>query len=61
VDVIGDEVTIHSVEDHIPDPLSVHHRPVSVTFAHFEHGEVVIDPSLNEEAVSTGSITVAGA
>ena len=53
VDVIGDRVTVHSMEAHEPDPLAVHHRPVSVSFALAgERGEhIVLDPTLKEEAV----------
>eukprot|EP00040_Diaphanoeca_grandis_P004684 m.29745 g.29745 ORF g.29745 m.29745 type:complete len:349 (-) comp16153_c0_seq1:184-1230(-) len=60
VTVIGEDVTIHAIKDHVPDPLSVHHRPVCVTFGFFGEGEVmVVDPGLKEEAVSVGFTTMA--
>ena len=48
------------MEDHVPDPLSVHHRPVCVSFAFFEDGDtMVVDPGLKEEAISIGFATFA--
>ena len=45
---------------HVPDPLSVHHRPVCVTFAYFEDGTtMVVDPGLKEEEISVGFVTLA--
>ena len=59
VDVIGDEVTIHTLTDHVPDPLSVLHRPVCVQFAVFGDNAIVVDPTRQEEQVAAGGITVA--
>lgn len=60
VDVIGDDVTIHPMDMHVPDPLSVHHRPVCISFAFFGDGEtMVVDPGLKEEAISVGFVTLA--
>lgn len=59
VDVIGDEVTIRNLTDHVPDPLSVLHRPVCVQFAVFGDAAIVVDPTRQEEQVSAGGLTVA--
>jgi exosome complex component RRP45 len=36
VTVVGDTVTVHSVEDRQPVPLALHHLPISCTFAFFD-------------------------
>ena len=61
VEVIGSEVTIHTLQSHTPDALSVHHRPVCVSFAFVEDGSeaAAVDPSLVEEEVAVGSLTLA--
>lgn len=33
ITVVGEDVTVHSVEDRIPVPLSIHYIPISVSFA----------------------------
>mmetsp|Transcript_10791 Transcript_10791/g.27787 ORF Transcript_10791/g.27787 Transcript_10791/m.27787 type:complete len:355 (+) Transcript_10791:333-1397(+) len=61
VDVIGSEVTIHTLESHVPDPLSVHHRPLCVSFVFTgdEAGSAVVDPERKEEAVAVGTLSLA--
>eukprot|EP00038_Savillea_parva_P010531 m.190969 g.190969 ORF g.190969 m.190969 type:complete len:370 (+) comp18193_c0_seq1:195-1304(+) len=61
VDVIGSDVTIHTLESHVPDPLSVHHRPLCVTFAFFGNDatSLVVDPDRKEEGVASGRLTLA--
>jgi exosome complex component RRP45 len=61
VEVIGSEVTIHTLQSHAPDALSVHHRPVCVSFAFVGEGAetAAVDPSLVEEEVAVGSLTMA--
>eukprot|EP00158_Paraphelidium_tribonemae_P001469 Partr_v1_DN24430_c1_g1_i1_m66589 putative Exosome complex len=56
----GDQVTIHSLEERHPVPLSIHHVPLCVTFAFYgaDSNTYVIDPTAGEEAVQLGSITV---
>ncbi|GAB4822397.1 hypothetical protein N2152v2_009443 [Parachlorella kessleri] len=55
----GQAVTVHSPEVREPVPLSIHHLPVPVSFAFFEGGSLmVVDPSLKEEAASSGGLTV---
>eukprot|EP01071_Lankesteria_metandrocarpae_P009419 Lankesteria_metandrocarpae@DN5192_c0_g1_i2.p1 len=49
-----------SVADSDLVPLSVHHMPLLVTLAFFDHGEdFVVDPSAAEEEVMTGRLSVA--
>ncbi|KAI9092148.1 ribosomal protein S5 domain 2-type protein [Phlyctochytrium arcticum] len=58
VTVIGDEVTVHTIEERSAIPLSVHHIPVCVSFAFFSNGErQVVDPSLVEEQVRECDMT----
>lgn len=59
VTVAGAEVTVHSVKEHDPVPLSLHHIPVCVTFALFNSGQQVIaDPTEAEELASEGRVIV---
>ncbi|KAL6563753.1 hypothetical protein OROGR_002712 [Orobanche gracilis] len=54
----GQEVTIHPPEMREPLPLTVHHLPITVTFAFIgNESTVVIDPSHFEEAVMGGKLT----
>jgi exosome complex RNA-binding protein Rrp42 (RNase PH superfamily) len=62
VTVSGDTVTVHTLEERAPVPLSIHHTPVSVTFGivHVHGGAsvVFVDPSDREELVMDGRITI---
>lgn len=61
VTVAGNLVKVHSIDDRQPVPLAVHHIPVSVTFAFYkiENKEyVILDPSLKEESVAEGILTL---
>ncbi|KAJ3330064.1 Exosome complex component RRP45 [Blyttiomyces sp. JEL0837] len=59
VSVDGDEVTVHSLEEKNPIPLSVHHIPICITFGFFEGGEsLVVDPAFIEEQVLDGDMTI---
>lgn len=64
VTVVGERVTVHSVEDRQPVPLSLHHLPLCVTVGFVEaaaDGEpplLVVDPSLKEELCMAGSVTL---
>uniref|UniRef100_A0A7S0YRU4 Uncharacterized protein n=1 Tax=Polytomella parva TaxID=51329 RepID=A0A7S0YRU4_9CHLO len=56
----NDEIIIHSPEVREPHPLTMHHLPMSITFALYEDGNVVaVDPSVRESAAAAGSCTVA--
>ncbi|XP_070554267.1 exosome complex component RRP45-like isoform X2 [Ptychodera flava] len=59
VSVVGEEVQVHSPDDHDPVPLSVHHLPVSVTFAYFDQGKhLLVDPTDKEERVMDGNMII---
>jgi hypothetical protein len=59
VTVSGNEVTIHSMEERTPVPLSIHHIPICVTFGFFSELDViVVDPELKEECVINGRMTI---
>ncbi|KAF9157653.1 hypothetical protein BGX21_001866 [Mortierella sp. AD011] len=59
VTVVGEEVTIHSLEQRNPVPLSIHHIPICVTFAFFDNGEhVLVDPTHLEEQIKEGDMTI---
>eukprot|EP01023_Acetabularia_acetabulum_P039517 TRINITY_DN38040_c0_g2_i2.p1 TRINITY_DN38040_c0_g2~~TRINITY_DN38040_c0_g2_i2.p1 ORF type:complete len:492 (+),score=86.68 TRINITY_DN38040_c0_g2_i2:150-1625(+) len=66
VTVEGDEVIVHSVLEREPQPLTIHHHPLAVTFAFIVPDEnencdcqVLVDPCLEEEAALPGTITIA--
>jgi exosome complex component RRP45 len=48
VSVIGEDVTVHAIEDRIPVPLSVHYTPISITFALLDNAENVPDAIGND-------------
>ena len=55
----GSSVVMHSVDERQPIPLNLHHTPVSTTFALFDDGSLhVCDPSLDEQAVATSSVSI---
>ncbi|CAM6093677.1 unnamed protein product [Calypogeia fissa] len=54
----GQEVTVHPPEVREPVSLIIHHLPIAVTFAFFSGDLQVVDPSLKEEAVMGGRLTV---
>jgi len=59
VTVIGRNVTVHSIDDRQPVSLSLHHWPISLTFAFFDQGQLMlVDPSLIEESVSDSLMTI---
>ena len=52
-------VTVFSPEEREPHMLTVQHIPFATTFAVFESGHLlVLDPTLEEEAASTGAVTI---
>lgn len=61
VEVIGDEVTVHSPSERAPVPLAIHHTPFCLTFAFFpdETTQPVLDPTLLEQRLSAGLMSVA--
>ncbi|CAL1539991.1 unnamed protein product [Lymnaea stagnalis] len=59
VTVQGQEITIHSMEDRNPVPLSIHHIPLLVSFAFFIQGKyMIVDPSEKEEKVMEGKMVI---
>lgn len=62
VSVQGERITIHSFDDRVPVPLSVHHKPICISFAIFPDDDtelVAVDPSDREELVMDGRMTLA--
>lgn len=62
VSLVGEEITIHSLQERVPIPLTLHHTPICLTFAFFELESkpfVVLDPNYLEEQLSTGLMTLA--
>jgi exosome complex component RRP45 len=60
VSIEGDNVTIYTMEERVPVPLSLLHYPICVTFSLFLEGEVVlIDATLQEEMLRDGELTIA--
>ena len=58
VSVEGDHVRIHSLEEHDPVSLSIHHKPLAISVASVDQGAyLLVDPSPIEEAVADGIIT----
>ncbi|GAB1598430.1 exosome complex component RRP45-like isoform X1 [Argonauta hians] len=59
VEVNGDEVIVHPVEEREPIPLSLHHMPICVSFAFFQEGKyVLVDPNEKEEKVMDGKMVI---
>jgi exosome complex component RRP45 len=66
VSIEGEQVTVYTMAERVPVPLSVLHTPISITFAFLqppsdtEAGEMVIilDPTLAEESVKSTSISI---
>eukprot|EP00741_Cyanophora_paradoxa_P014290 tig00020780_g13782.t1 len=59
VSVVGESVMVYATNEREPIPLTLHHVPLSVTFAFFEDGEqVVVDPSTKEELAADGRMTI---
>ncbi|KAK4684809.1 exosome complex component RRP45, partial [Tremellales sp. Uapishka_1] len=58
VEVIGDEVIIHSPDERAPVSLAIHHTPLCITFAYFENLPPIIDPTHLEETLASGTMTV---
>jgi len=57
VTVVGNEATVHSVLEREPVPLSIHHTPISITFAFFPNEIMIVDPDTKEECVMDGKIS----
>ncbi|ODN99597.1 exosome complex component RRP45 [Cryptococcus wingfieldii CBS 7118] len=58
VEVIGDEIIIHSPDERAPVGLAIHHTPLCLTFAYFENLPPILDPSHLEEVLCSGTLTL---
>ena len=60
VQVIGNQITVYSMLDRHPVPLSIHHIPICITLAHIQINNniyTIIDPNMKEELLSDGLTT----
>jgi len=59
VSVEGEKVTVHTLVERVPVPLSILHVPICVTFSYFGDGEItVFDATLQEEQLREGDMTI---
>ncbi|EON64423.1 hypothetical protein W97_03654 [Coniosporium apollinis CBS 100218] len=59
VSVEGEKVTVYSIREREPVPLSLLHHPLCVTFSYFNGGEIaLVDANLAEEQVSEAEVVV---
>lgn len=59
VSVAGEVVTVHTMEERVPVPLSILHMPICVTFSFFLGGEaVLVDADFLEEQLREGDMTI---
>lgn len=59
VSVEGEKVTIHTMTERVPVPLSILHVPICVTFSFYLDGEVcLVDTTLQEEQLRQGDMTI---
>jgi len=57
VSVDGDEVTIYTMAERVPVPLSIMHNPVCVTFSFYRGGDIVVlDATRSEEQVREAEV-----
>jgi exosome complex component RRP45 len=59
VSVDGEDVTIYTMAERVPVPLSIMHNPVCITFSFYHGGDtIVLDATRSEEQVRETSITL---
>jgi len=59
VSIDGEAVTIYTLAERVPVPLSIMHHPICVTFSFYHAGEVVlIDASLHEEQTREAEMVI---
>lgn len=59
VSIDGEDVTVYSMAEREPVPLSVMHHPICVTFSFYQAGEIVLlDATLREEQAREGEMVV---
>ncbi|KAK0162512.1 hypothetical protein PV327_006285 [Microctonus hyperodae] len=54
----GDGIIIHPFNEKDPLPLTLFHHPVCVSFATFENGKTVMDPTYLEERLGVAQLTM---
>ncbi|EGD74452.1 hypothetical protein PTSG_05816 [Salpingoeca rosetta] len=60
VSIAGQDVVVHPFDEHEPVSLAINHRPLNVTTALFDNGDLaLVDPTKIELKVADGSISVA--
>lgn len=53
------QVIVYGVEDRVPVPLNITHKPLSVTFNTFNEGKnLIVDATLKEEQASEGELVI---
>lgn len=58
--VLGRDITVYSLEERDPIPLSIYHMPICVSFAFFLQGSyLLVDPCEREERVMDGLLVLA--
>lgn len=59
VSIDGDNVTVYSMAEREPVPLSLVHHPICITFSFYHGGEIVLlDATLREEQAREGEMVV---
>jgi exosome complex component RRP45 len=59
VSIDGEAVTIYTLAERVPVPLSIMHHPICVTFSFYHAGQVVlIDASLREEQTREAEMVI---
>ncbi|KAM0792216.1 hypothetical protein ACM66B_004912 [Microbotryomycetes sp. NB124-2] len=59
VEVVGEDVTIHSAAERVPVTLAIHHSPLCMSFAFFgEDSVAVLDPTHLESQLAAGTLTL---
>ncbi|KAI5779705.1 ribosomal protein S5 domain 2-type protein [Geopyxis carbonaria] len=60
VSVDGERITIHTLAERVPVPLSILHIPICVTFSYYGDGGRIqlIDATLQEEQLRDGDMTI---
>ena len=59
VSVEGEKITIHTLAERVPIPLSIMHHPLCISFSFYHGGEdVLVDTTLREEQVREGEMVI---
>lgn len=53
------QVVVYSLDDRVPVPLNITHKPLSITFQAFDEGKrVIVDATRKEEQASEGDVVI---